>query len=65
MPDSALKNYFAEAQQEKAILVLQGLKNSSFLEIRDQATKLGMNFNIDPNLFEQYHYYYCTGNNTG
>nr|WP_037213848.1 TrbC family F-type conjugative pilus assembly protein [Rickettsia endosymbiont of Ixodes scapularis] len=54
MPDAALKEYYLEAQQTGAILVMQGLRDNSFMQTRDKAMELGINFNIDPNLFEEY-----------
>lgn len=54
MNDEALKSYYAEAQKHKAILVMRGLKDNSFQVTKDKTMKLGISFNIDPNLFEQY-----------
>ena len=54
MPDAALKNYAAEAEQLGAILVMRGLKNNSFFETKAKADELAIMFNIDPNLFEKY-----------
>ena len=33
---------------------MQGLKNNSFLETKAKATELDIDFDINPNLFEQY-----------
>ncbi|KJV77352.1 type-F conjugative transfer system pilin assembly family protein [Rickettsia hoogstraalii str. RCCE3] len=54
MPDSALKSYFAEAEQKDIRLIMQGLKNNSFLETKAKADEIGISFDIDPNLFEKY-----------
>ncbi|KJV77269.1 type-F conjugative transfer system pilin assembly family protein [Rickettsia hoogstraalii str. RCCE3] len=54
MPDSALKSYYIEAEQERARLVMRGLKNNSFLDTKAKAGEIGISFDIDPNLFEEY-----------
>nr|WP_253307417.1 type-F conjugative transfer system pilin assembly protein TrbC [Rickettsia endosymbiont of Ceutorhynchus assimilis] len=54
MPDSALKSYYIEAEQAGARLVMRGLKNNSFLETKAKADEIGISFDIDPNLFEEY-----------
>ncbi|XVN41380.1 MAG: type-F conjugative transfer system pilin assembly protein TrbC [Rickettsia endosymbiont of Argas persicus] len=54
MPDSALKSYYIEAEQEGARLVMRGLKNNSFLETKAKADEIGISCDIDPNLFEKY-----------
>ncbi|EER21661.1 MULTISPECIES: type-F conjugative transfer system pilin assembly protein TrbC [spotted fever group] len=54
MPDSALKSYYIEAEQAGARLVMQGLKNNSFLETKAKADEINISFDIDPNLFEEY-----------
>ena len=54
MGNEALKSYYLEAQKEGASLVMQGLRNNSFLETKAKATELGINFDINPNLFEKY-----------
>lgn len=54
MNDQALKSYYLEAQKIGAILVMRGLKDNSFFETKAKVDKLGISFNIDPNLFKQY-----------
>ena len=54
MPDSALKSYYIEAEQVGARLVMRGLKNNSFLDTKAKADEIGISFDIDPNLFEEY-----------
>lgn len=54
MGDEALKSYYLEAQKEEASLVMQGLRNNSFLETKAKATELGIDFDINPNLFKKY-----------
>ncbi|QCS24401.1 conjugal transfer protein TrbC [Rickettsia parkeri] len=54
MPDSALKSYYVEAEQEGARLVMRGLKNNSFLETTAKADEIAISFDIEPNLFEEY-----------
>lgn len=54
MPDTALKDYYLETQKVGAILVMRGLKDNSFINTKDKAMQLGISFNVDPNLFEQY-----------
>ncbi|XVN40726.1 MAG: TrbC family F-type conjugative pilus assembly protein [Rickettsia endosymbiont of Argas persicus] len=54
MPDSALKSYYVEAEQEGARLIMRGLKNNSFLDTKAKADEIGISFDIDPNLFEKY-----------
>jgi conjugal transfer pilus assembly protein TrbC len=54
MPDEALKAYYKEAEELQATLVIRGLVNNNFLETRQKALELSINFNIDPELFENY-----------
>ncbi|ALN41230.1 hypothetical protein ASQ44_03695 [Rickettsia rhipicephali] len=54
MPDATLKSYYLEAQKIGAALVIRGLVDNSFFKTKEKAEKLAINFNIDPNLFEQY-----------
>ncbi|WP_103896855.1 TrbC family F-type conjugative pilus assembly protein [Rickettsia fournieri] len=54
MPNSALKSYYIEAEQKGVRLIMQGLKNNSFLETKAKADEIGISFDIDPNLFEKY-----------
>lgn len=54
MPDEALKAYYKEAEGLQATLVIRGLVNNNFLETRQKALELSINFNIDPELFENY-----------
>ncbi|WP_342269531.1 type-F conjugative transfer system pilin assembly protein TrbC [Rickettsia endosymbiont of Orchestes rusci] len=54
MPDSALKSYYVEAERAGAKLVMRGLKNNSFLDTKAKADEIGISFDIDPNLFEEY-----------
>ncbi|MCC8399458.1 MAG: type-F conjugative transfer system pilin assembly protein TrbC [Rickettsia endosymbiont of Platyusa sonomae] len=54
MNDQALKSYYLEAEKIGAILVMRGLKDNSFFETKAKVDKLGISFNIDPNLFKQY-----------
>lgn len=54
MPDEALKAYYKEAEELQATLVVRGLVNNNFLETRQKALELSINFNIDPELFENY-----------
>ncbi|WP_342256957.1 TrbC family F-type conjugative pilus assembly protein [Rickettsia endosymbiont of Aspidapion aeneum] len=54
MPDSALKSYYVEAERAGAKLVMRGLKNNSFLDTKAKADEIGISFDIDLNLFEEY-----------
>lgn len=54
MPDEALKAYYKEAEELQTTLVIRGLVNNNFLETRQKALELSINFNIDPELFENY-----------
>ncbi|EER20882.1 MULTISPECIES: TrbC family F-type conjugative pilus assembly protein [spotted fever group] len=55
MSDEALKAYYRESEELQAILVIRGLVNNNFLDTRQKALDLSINFNIDPELFENYH----------
>lgn len=54
MPDEALKAYYREAEELQATLVVRGLVNNNFFETRQKALDIAINFNIDPELFENY-----------
>nr|WP_045917218.1 TrbC family F-type conjugative pilus assembly protein [Orientia tsutsugamushi] len=59
MSDEALKSYFAESQKAEsqkagAQLVMRGLINNSFTQTKNKTMELGISFDIDPSLFEQY-----------
>ncbi|KJV73875.1 type-F conjugative transfer system pilin assembly family protein [Orientia tsutsugamushi str. TA716] len=54
MSDEALKSYFAESQKAGAQLVMRGLINNSFTQTKNKTMELGISFDIDPSLFEQY-----------
>ena len=54
MPDNALKAYFKEAQELGATLVMRGLKDDSFIASGTKSQELGITYDINPDLFEQY-----------
>lgn len=54
MPDAALQSYYQEVQLLGGKLVMRGLKNNSFKDTQVKTMKLGINFDIDPTLFEEY-----------
>ena len=54
LPDSALQSYYQEAQLLGGRLVMRGLKNNSFKDTQVKTIKLGISFDIDPTLFEEY-----------
>ena len=54
LPDSALQSYYQEAQLLGGKLIMRGLKNNSFKDTQAKTMKLGINFDIDPTLFEEY-----------
>lgn len=54
MPSESLKRLFAEAEQQKAVLVLRGLKNNSFKETAQVLGELRISASIDPNLFDKH-----------
>ncbi|KJV73980.1 type-F conjugative transfer system pilin assembly family protein [Orientia tsutsugamushi str. TA716] len=58
MSDEALKSYLlnlkAESQKAGAQLVMRGLINNSFTQTKNKTMELGISFDIDPCLFEQY-----------
>nr|WP_245406793.1 type-F conjugative transfer system pilin assembly protein TrbC [Orientia tsutsugamushi] len=54
MSDEALKSYFAESEKAGAQLVMRGLINNSFTQTKNKTMELGISFDIDPSLFEQY-----------
>ena len=54
MPPESLKMLFTEAEQQKAMLVLRGLKNNSFKETEQVLRELSVSASIDPNLFDKY-----------
>ncbi|MCX4084231.1 TrbC family F-type conjugative pilus assembly protein [Rickettsia hoogstraalii] len=47
MPDSALKSYYVEAEQEGARLIMRDLKNNSFLDTKAKADEINISFDID------------------
>lgn len=54
MNDSALQSYFNEAKALGAKLVMRGLKDNSFLETKAKTDILGINFEINPVMFEEF-----------
>ncbi|WP_342637705.1 TrbC family F-type conjugative pilus assembly protein [Orientia tsutsugamushi] len=54
MSDEALKSYFVKSQNAGAQLVMSGLINNSFIQTKNKTMELGISFDIDPSLFEQY-----------
>ena len=54
MPSESLKRLFTEAEQQKAVLVLRGLKNNSFKETAQVLRELSVSASIDPNLFDKH-----------
>ena len=54
MPSDSLKSLFLEAEQQKAVLVLRGLKNNSFKETAQVLRELSVSASIDPNLFDKH-----------
>ncbi|KJV51944.1 type-F conjugative transfer system pilin assembly family protein [Orientia tsutsugamushi str. Gilliam] len=54
MSDEALKSYFADSQKAGTQLVMRGLINNSFIQTKNKTMELGISFDIDPGLFEQY-----------
>ena len=54
MNDSALQSYFNEAGMFGAKLVMRGLKDNSFLETKAKTDILGINFEINPVMFEEF-----------
>ena len=54
MRDCALQAYFKEAQQYKAVLVMRGLYQDSFMATKAQSEALKITYNIDPDLFDRY-----------
>lgn len=54
MPDAALQSYYQETQTLGGKLIIRGLKNNSFKDTQAKTMKLGINFDIDPALFEKY-----------
>ena len=54
MPEPALQAYFKEAQKSKAILVMRGLYQDSFIATKNKSEALKITYDINPNLFEDY-----------
>ena len=54
MPEPALQAYFKEAQHSKAILVMRGLYQDSFIATKNKSEALKITYDINPNLFEDY-----------
>ena len=58
MNKASLRNYFQEAERYGAILVIRGLvgdknERNRFVETRNKAIETKINFDINPNLFQQ------------
>jgi len=54
MNDSALQQYYKEAQAVGATLVMRGLIDNSFIKNKERAEFLRIGYDIHPELFEEY-----------
>lgn len=54
MPEASLKELGRQAQKHKAVLVMRGLYQDSFVKTAQRLKELGMTVDIHPDLFEQH-----------
>lgn len=55
MPEASLKSLFHEASKHKAVLVMRGLYENSFVKTAAKLQQMGITVDIHPELFEKYH----------
>lgn len=55
MPEASLKSLFHEASKHKAVLVMRGLYEDSFVKTAAKLQQMGITMDIHPELFEKYH----------
>lgn len=54
MNDSALQQYYKEAERLGAILIMRGLLDDSFTKNKEKAELLKIAYDINPELFDEY-----------